>query len=65
MKRRIDYSAGAHITGILLTLSPLPLVLADFRPEEPGQPLWKFIIPPLVMICGIVAVLWEAFGKRE
>lgn len=54
MKRRIDYSAGAHITGILLTLSPLPLVLADFRPEEPGQPLWKFIIPPLVMICGIV-----------
>lgn len=57
MKRRIDYSTGAQITGILLTLAPLPLILAEFHPELRGEPLWKFIIPPLAVLCGIVGAL--------
>ncbi|UKI32578.1 MAG: hypothetical protein L6W00_03105 [Lentisphaeria bacterium] len=37
VKRRIDYSTGAQITGILLTLAPLPLILAEFHPELRGS----------------------------
>lgn len=54
MKRRIDYSTGAHITGILLALAPLPLILADYHPEPGADPLWKFLIPPLAALCGLI-----------
>lgn len=54
MKRRIDYSTGAHIAGILLTLTPLPLILADFRPELFGEAWWKFAVAVFSVCCGAV-----------
>ena len=54
MKRRIDYSTGARISGILLTLTPLPLILADFRPEFAGEAWWKIITAVCAAGCGAV-----------